>query len=348
MVLEPGARFGSYEIATRLGAGGMGEVWRARDAQLGRDVALKLVGEAFGDDPERRARFEREAKLLAACHHPNIAVLYGQEEFEGRRALVLELVEGPTLAERLAAGAIPPQEALAIARQVAEALAHAHAHGIIHRDLKPANIKLTPEGQVKVLDFGLGRPVAAEPGTDVDLLSSPTLSRPGTRAGVILGTAPYMSPEQARGQAVDRRSDIWSFGVILFEMLTGARLFRGGDHLGRARVRAADRGRVGSASRRDAARGAPAPAPLPGARSPRAAARLRGRPDRDRGGAPRARGPAAHGGHRAELLACARPMGDRRRGARGGGSARARARHEAAARPDSGSRASSFACSPAR
>ena len=227
MVLAPGARFGTYEIAAQLGAGGMGEVWRARDAQLGRDVALKLVGEAFGDDPERRARFEREAKLMAACHHPNIAVLYGQEEFEGRRALVLELVEGPTLAERLASGAIPPPEALAIARQVAEALAHAHAHGIIHRDLKPANIKLTPEGQVKVLDFGLGRPLAAESSPDVEPLSSPTLSRLGTQAGVILGTAPYMSPEQARGQAVDRGSDIWSFGVILFEMLTGARLFQG-------------------------------------------------------------------------------------------------------------------------
>jgi serine/threonine protein kinase len=222
--LEPGARFGSYEIAARLGAGGMGEVWRAHDSRLGRDVALKLVAEAFAADPDRLARFEREAKLLAACHHPNIAVLYGVEEFEDRRALVLELLEGPTLAERMAAAALPPREALELARQIAEALAHAHAHGIVHRDLKPVNVKLTAEGQAKVLDFGLGRPVAADA---PDMPSSPTLTRTGTSAGVILGTAPYMSPEQARGQPADRRSDIWSFGVVLFEMLTGTRAFPG-------------------------------------------------------------------------------------------------------------------------
>ena len=162
MSLEPGSRFGPFEIVARLGAGGMGEVWRARDAHLGRDVALKLVGEAFAADPDRLARFEREAKLLASFHHPSIAVLYGTEESSGRRALVLELIEGPTLADRLAGGAIPLPEALSVARQVAEALEHAHAHGIIHRDLKPANIKVTPEGQAKVLDFGLGRLLAAE------------------------------------------------------------------------------------------------------------------------------------------------------------------------------------------
>ncbi len=227
MSLAPGARFGPFEIMARLGAGGMGEVWRARDVRLGRDVALKLVGAAFAYDTERLARFEREARLLASFHHPNIGVLYGPEESGGQRALVLELVEGPTLAERLAAEAIPVPEALLLARQVADALEHAHAHGIIHRDLKPANIKVTPEGQVKVLDFGLGKPLAAEAAPDADLVSSPTLSRSGTGSGVILGTAPYMSPEQARGQAVDRRTDIWAFGVILFEMLTGTRLFRG-------------------------------------------------------------------------------------------------------------------------
>jgi serine/threonine protein kinase len=227
MGLQPGARFGAFQVVSRLGAGGMGEVWRARDERLGRDVALKILGEAVRRDPDRMARFEREAKLLATFHHPNIAVLYGQEESDGQRALVMELVEGETLAERLAAGAIPPGDALALACQVAEALEHAHASGVIHRDLKPSNVKLTPHGQAKVLDFGLGRPVAADSTAPADLLSSPTLTQPGTQAGVILGTAPYMSPEQARGQAVDRRTDIWAFGAILFEMLAGARLFDG-------------------------------------------------------------------------------------------------------------------------
>jgi serine/threonine protein kinase/Tol biopolymer transport system component len=225
MTLEPGARFGSYEIVAPLGAGGMGEVWRARDTRLGRDVALKLVGEAFVSDPERVARFDREAKLLASLQHPHIAVLYGQEEIDGRRVLAMELVEGVTLAERFAGGALPAGEALSLAHQVAEALEHAHAHGIVHRDLKPANVKVTPDGQAKVLDFGLGKSLAPERGADP--MSSPTLTRQGTGAGVVLGTASYMSPEQARGQTVDRRSDVWSFGVILFELLTGTRLFRG-------------------------------------------------------------------------------------------------------------------------
>jgi serine/threonine-protein kinase len=227
MALDPGARFGAYEVAARLGKGGMGEVWRAHDARLGRDVALKLVGEAFAADPERLSRFEREAKLLASLHHPNIGLLYGVEESDGRRALVLELVPGLTLAERLAAGAMPVEEALGVARQVAEALEHAHAHAIIHRDLKPANIKVTPEGEAKVLDFGLGKPISAEAAPGPDPLSSPTLSRPCTVSGLILGTAPYMSPEQARGQAVDRTTDIWAFGAILYEMLAGTQLFRG-------------------------------------------------------------------------------------------------------------------------
>ena len=205
----------------------MGEVWRARDGRLGRDVALKLVPEAFAVDGERMERFEREAKLLASLNHPHIAALYGLEEAEGRRAIVMELVPGTTLAERLAGGRIPLEEGLSLAGQVAEALEHAHEHGIIHRDLKPANVKVTPAGDVKVLDFGLGRPIAGDPTVGADLLSSPTLTRDGTRAGVILGTAPYMSPEQARGQALDGRTDVWSFGVVLFEMLTGERLFRG-------------------------------------------------------------------------------------------------------------------------
>jgi serine/threonine protein kinase len=226
MVLEPGARFGPYEVAVRLGAGGMGEVWRARDLRLDRDVALKLVGGALAADPEGMDRFEREAKLLASLHHPNIGALYGLQESDDRRALVLELVPGLTLAERLAGGAMPVAEALVAARQVAEALEHAHAHGIVHRDLKPANIMLTPDGQAKVLDFGLGKPLA-ETAHGQDLRSSPTLSRPGTASGVILGTAPYMSPEQARGQALDRTTDIWAFGVIVYEMLTGTRPFRG-------------------------------------------------------------------------------------------------------------------------
>jgi serine/threonine-protein kinase len=227
MALVPGDRLGPYEIADRLGVGGMGEVWRARDLRLGREVALKLIGEAFAADPDRMVRFDREAKLLASLQHPNIGVLYGREDSGDRRALVLELVPGLTLAERLAGGAIPLAEALSIARQVAEALEHAHAHGIVHRDLKPANIKLAPDGVVKVLDFGLGKPLPAEAAPGEDVLSSPTLSRTGIGSGVILGTAPYMSPEQARGQPADRRADIWAFGVILFEMLTGTRLFRG-------------------------------------------------------------------------------------------------------------------------
>jgi serine/threonine-protein kinase len=211
-----------YRITSKLGEGGMGEVWRATDTKLGRDVAIKVLPEAFARDPDRMARFTREAQLLASLNHPNIAAIYGVEE----RALVMELVEGPTLAERIATGPIPLDDALPIAKQIAEALEYAHERSIIHRDLKPANIKITPEGRVKVLDFGLAK-AAEEPSATGNASDSPTQTLTATRAGVILGTAAYMSPEQARGAAVDKRSDIWSFGVVLYEMLTGRHLFRG-------------------------------------------------------------------------------------------------------------------------
>jgi len=226
MNLSNGMRLGSYEILAPLGAGGMGEVYRARDSKLNREVALKVLPEAFAKDAERMARFHREAQVLASLNHPNIAAIHGLEESGGVRALVMELVEGPTLADRIAPGLMPLDEALPIGRQMAEALEYAHEKGIIHRDLKPANVKLTAEGIVKVLDFGLAK--ALEGGTtSSDPENSPTLSLAATQAGVILGTAAYMAPEQARGKAVDRRADIWSFGVVLYEMLTGKRLYSG-------------------------------------------------------------------------------------------------------------------------
>lgn len=226
MALACGTKLGPYEILAPLGAGGMGEVYRARDVRLGRDVALKTLPETFVKDPERMARFEREAQLLAAFNHPNIAAIYGLEESNGVRALVMELVEGPTLAERIASGPIAMEEALRVAREVAEALEAAHEKGIIHRDLKPANVKVTPEGKVKVLDFGLAKAL----GTDAfpaDLSDSPTVPIGSTREGLILGTAAYMSPEQARGKPLDKRSDIWSFGCVFYEALTGRKAFVG-------------------------------------------------------------------------------------------------------------------------
>jgi len=217
---------GPYEILDAIGAGGMGEVYRATDARLGRDVALKVVPEAFARDAERMMRFEREAKVLASLNHPNIASIYGLEESNGVRALVMELVEGPTLADRIKQGPIPLDEALPMAKQIAEALEYAHERGIIHRDLKPSNVKLTTDGQVKVLDFGLAKALEGET-TEEELQNSPTLSAAATRVGELLGTAPYMSPEQARGKRVDRRSDIWAFGCVLYEMLTGRCAFTG-------------------------------------------------------------------------------------------------------------------------
>lgn len=226
MAISAGTRLGHYEILAPLGGGGMGEVYRARDTRLGREVAIKRLPEAFARDTERLARFEREARLLAALNHPHVAAIYGLEQADDRRFLVLELVPGPTLAERLAAGPLPVNEALGIGRQIAEALEAAHSKGIIHRDLKPANIKIIPEGQVKVLDFGLAKALGAEP-SGGDPSESPTVLRDETRAGVVLGTVAYMSPEQARGKALDPRTDIWSFGCVLYEMLTGRQAFSG-------------------------------------------------------------------------------------------------------------------------
>src|SRR5579859_5851758 len=264
MPLTSGNRLGPYEILSPLGAGGMGEVYRARDTKLGREVALKVLPAEFAQDADRMARFQREAQVLASLNHPNIASIYGLEESGSTRALVMELVEGQTLAERItrivapdgapgSALAAPPavvsrktkvagedtgattgahgappylDEALGIAKQIAEALEFAHERGIIHRDLKPANIKVTPDGAVKVLDFGLAKALATE-ASGTNLANSPTISIAATQAGVILGTAAYMSPEQAKGKAVDRRTDIWAFGCVLYEILTGKPTFEG-------------------------------------------------------------------------------------------------------------------------
>jgi serine/threonine-protein kinase len=222
--IGPGTRIGPYEIVDVLGAGGMGVVYRATDRTLARQVALKFLSDELAADPTRLARFEREARVLASLNHPHIAAIYGFKESGPSSALVMELVDGPTLAERILEGSIPVPDVLAIARQIAEALEFAHEHGIVHRDLKPANIKLTADGQVKILDFGLAK--AFSPDTSSGLVStSPTLSLGATQAGVLLGTAAYMSPEQAKGKTVDRRTDIWAFGLVVSEMLTGHRVF---------------------------------------------------------------------------------------------------------------------------
>ena len=227
MSLASGTRLGPYEIVAPLGAGGMGEVYRARDTRLKRDVAVKVLPQTFARDTDRCARFRREAELLATLNHPHVAALYGLEEAGDLTALVLELVEGPTLADRLTEGTVPLDEALPIARQIAEGLEAAHEKGIIHRDLKPANIKLRPDGTVKILDFGLAKSLEAT-GVPSVLSEPPTVLSPApTLTGVIVGTPTYMSPEQARGKAVDKRTDIWAFGCVLYEMLTGKRPFPG-------------------------------------------------------------------------------------------------------------------------
>jgi serine/threonine protein kinase len=241
VTLAAGARLGPYEVVAAIGAGGMGEVYRARDTRLQRDVAIKVLPDLFAADPERLARFEREAQVLASLNHPHIAAIYGLEETQDVgagfsrpvRALILELVDGETLADRIARGPIPMDEALPIARQICEALEAAHEQGIIHRDLKPANVKVTPGGIVKVLDFGLAKlsePNVPNASSVPNAFSmSPTITSPAmmTGIGMLLGTAAYMSPEQAKGRPADKRSDIWAFGCVLYEMLTGRRAFEG-------------------------------------------------------------------------------------------------------------------------
>ena len=221
-----GTTISHYKVLEKLGQGGMGVVYRAEDTNLSREVAIKVLPEQFTQDPQRLARFEREAKLLASLNHPNIAAIYGFEKADGVHFLALELVEGDTLAEKVAKGPVPVEEALEVCRQIAEGVEAAHEKGVIHRDLKPANVKVTPEGKVKILDFGLAKAFEGEtPVTDIS--QSPTLTEEMTRAGVILGTAAYMSPEQARGEEVDKRTDIFAFGCVLYELLTGKRTFDG-------------------------------------------------------------------------------------------------------------------------
>src|ERR1051326_5892910 len=224
MAMQVGTELGSLKITALLGKGGMGEVYRARDAKLKRDVAVKILPPEFSSDRDRAMRFQREAELLASLNHPNIATIYDVEEAEGSTFLILELVEGETLAERIRRGPIPLEECLRIAKSICEALEAAHQKGIVHRDLKPANVKITPDGTVKVLDFGLAKAIEQHP-TSATFSNSPTLSMGGTNPGVIIGTAAYMSPEQARGRNADQRSDIFSVGCVLYEMLTGRPAF---------------------------------------------------------------------------------------------------------------------------
>ena len=228
MTLSTGTKLSHYEITSQIGKGGMGEVYQATDTKLGRSVAIKVLPEEFAKDADRVARFQREAKLLASLNHPNIAAIHGLEEDNSIHFLVLELVEGQTLAERIISSPIEVEEALKLGLQIAEALEAAHEKGVIHRDLKPANIKVTPDGKVKVLDFGLAKAYAGEQDR-MNLSNSPTLSDMATQQGLILGTAAYMSPEQARGKPVDKKTDVWAFGCVLYEMLTGKAAFHGED-----------------------------------------------------------------------------------------------------------------------
>ena len=219
-----GRRLGVYQLHERIGAGGMGEVYRARDTKLQRDVAIKILPPAFTANPNRRARFEREARTLASLNHPNIATIHGVEDGDGIHALVMELVDGETIAERLLRGTLPVPEALAVARQIADALDTAHERGIVHRDLKPANVKVTSSGLVKVLDFGLAKAVAGDD-LEPDDADASTVTAFATQEGLVVGTPAYMSPEQMRGQSVDKRTDIWAFGCLLYEMIAGRPAF---------------------------------------------------------------------------------------------------------------------------
>jgi len=226
VLFEPGQELQHYRLIGKIGEGGMGVVWKAVDTKLDREVAIKTLPAGFADDPERLVRFEREAKLLASLNHPNVAAIYGIHQAEGVPFIAMELVPGEDLAVRIGQGPLDLTEALGIARKVAAALAAAHDNGVIHRDLKPANIRITPENEVKVLDFGLAKALDTGAASG-DPSHSPTLTSAGTRVGVILGTASYMSPEQARGKPVDRRADIWAFGCVLYELLTGRQSFPG-------------------------------------------------------------------------------------------------------------------------
>ena len=227
MGLTPGTRLGPYEVGAQIGAGGMGEVYRALDTNLKRSVAIKVLPDALASDSERLGRFQREAEILASLNHPNIAALYDLERANSTTALVMELVDGPPLSVRLAWGSIPVGEALLIAKQIALALEAAHEQHIIHRDLKPANVSVSPKGLVKVLDFGLAKALES-PAVIADAMASPTMTSPAaTRAGIILGTAAYMSPEQAKGRPADTQCDVWAFGCVLYEMVTGRAAFAG-------------------------------------------------------------------------------------------------------------------------
>ena len=270
MALTPGTRLGVYEVTAPIGEGGMGQVYRATDTTLGRQVAIKILPDAFAADPERLARFEREAKTLASLNHPHIAAIYGLEKSAGMHALVMELVEGEDLSQRIARGAIPLDEALPIAKQIAEALEAAHEQGIIHRDLKPANIKVRARRHGEGARLRPGEGDGAGGGVRRRACRmSPTITTPAmTQAGMILGTAAYMSPEQARGKAVDKRADIWAFGCVLYEMLTGTRAFEGEDVSDTLAARAEDEPDWTALPCDDTAAGSPAAAPLPREGSP--------------------------------------------------------------------------------